>query len=146
MSLTLREIRRQRITGALPLGAATSLLLRLPQGAREDAAVDPIEAIQALRAESADASCKRLREFPWQTNGLPGACAATLTLLSPAADLLAAHVPGIAQRLMQVVAYGEGWQLPAALALSLYMLLQLPDDQVAADAPKLLPCLESLKG
>jgi len=61
--------------------------------------------------------------------------------LRPAAELLPTEVPGFVERLLKVVSHSSTQRLPASLAVCLYFKLQLPDDQVAADSPRLLALL-----
>ena len=133
-AFTLKELRRQRATGVLSQTAAAQLFLRLPQGAREEAAVDPVEAVQVLRVDHGG-------EAPWPYDRRPGSCVAALTLLRPVAELLAMEVPGFVERLLQVVTSRAGQRLPASLAVCLYFKLGLPDEQVSVDSPKLLTLL-----
>jgi len=134
MSLTLKDIRQQRANGSLPADAASNLLLRLPQGAHEDATVDAMEVLQALYAS-------RGEEVVLPDDRKAGACVAALTLIRPVADLLTAEVPRIIERILRVATSGVTRRLPAALAVCLYMRIQLPDERVARDAPVLLELL-----
>ncbi|CAE8644112.1 unnamed protein product [Polarella glacialis] len=138
-SLSLREIRRLRASGVLHAGAASSLLLRLPQvckagsKAEDGISVDPLEAAQVFRAGKGEQS------QPLPHSGSSGSCVAALTLLRPVADLLLSEVPGIAEKLLRVA--DQNFGLPACLAICLYFRLPLADEQVASHAPRLLSML-----
>jgi hypothetical protein len=117
---------------------------------RDEAAEKELQALilSGLDESKAPNPADVVEALPWPKDRRPGACAAALTLLRPMAELLAAEVPEAVKRLLEAVRRllkveecDAGQRLPASLAVCLYFKLQLPDEQVAADAPGLLALL-----